>query len=195
LSSKQEIRKQIRQQRRCLSIAEQHVAGVSMLQNLRKFPSYRSAKRIAVYLANDAELPLSAVVADVWQRKKRCYLPVLFGCGGLKMHFAPYHQNSVFVDNQYNIPEPSVSIKRQIKATELDLVLMPLVGFDADGNRLGMGGGYYDRSFEFLKRRKQWRKPCLLGVAYDFQEVESLQNDPWDIPLNGIVTPSRLITF
>lgn len=95
--------------------------------------------------------------------------------------------------NQYGISEPDIPISHQLKPIELDIVLMPLVAFDLNGNRLGMGGGFYDRSFSFLMRRKSNKKPRLIGVAYDFQEIETLDSDSWDVPLDAVVTESRLI--
>ena len=195
LDSKQKIRKQIRVQRQSLSEFDQQSAGLAVFDQLKKFHRYQSAKRTAIYLANDGELPLSAVANNIWHRKKGCYLPVIFGYHHRKMHFAIYHRKTPFFDNRYGIPEPDIHIRNQIKPMDLDLVLMPLVAFDKTGNRIGMGGGFYDRSFAFLKRRRYWKKPCLIGVAYDFQEVERLQKDDWDIPLDAIVTPSRLLIF
>jgi len=193
LNSKQNIRKQIRAKRQSLSDFDQQSAGLAVFEQLKKFHRYQSAKRTAIYLANDGELPLTAVANNIWQRKQGCYLPVIFGYRHRKMHFAPYDRKTDFFANRYGIPEPNLHIKKQIKPMDLDLVLMPLVAFDKVGNRVGMGGGFYDRSFAFLKRRQCWKKPCLVGVAYDFQELESLQKDDWDIPLDAIVTPSRLI--
>jgi len=195
LSSKQQIRRTIREKRRALSDDDRFEAGQQVLQNLCNYPSYNASHRVAVYLANDGEIPLDVVIQHIWLRKRCCFLPVLFRLGGLRMHFAPFTNRSRFVDNQYNIPEPDISVKRQLKAVQLDLVLMPLVAFDVKGNRLGMGGGYYDRSFEFLRKRKHWKKPKLIGVAYDFQEVNAIPADPWDVPLDAIVTESRLIKF
>jgi 5-formyltetrahydrofolate cyclo-ligase len=75
-----------------------------------------------------------------------------------------------------------------IDARWLDLVLMPLVGFDADGNRLGMGAGFYDRKFAFLRHRRAWRRPLLLGIAFDAQRVERFDAALHDVPLWGVVT-------
>ncbi len=75
-----------------------------------------------------------------------------------------------------------------VRAQKLDLILLPLVGFDTHCHRLGMGKGFYDRSLEFLNHRQHWRKPHILGLAHDFQRVESLPADPWDVPLQGVVT-------
>jgi 5-formyltetrahydrofolate cyclo-ligase len=74
----------------------------------------------------------------------------------------------------------------------LDLVLTPLVAFDAQGHRLGMGGGFYDRSFAYLLRHSRWLRPRLIGLAYDFQRQTRLPHQPWDVPLHAIATDHRL---
>lgn len=193
MKSKQSIRKHMRQTRRQLSSAQMLQAAFEMYNQLRVQSSYRAADRVGVYLANDGELSLDFIIEDLWQRKIQCFLPVIFGYENNKMHFAPFLPTTRLIANRYQIPEPKLGIRRQSKATTLDLVLLPLVAFDKQGNRLGMGGGYYDRSFSFLHRRKQWHKPRLVGVAYDFQEVESLETESWDVPLDAIVTESRYI--
>ena len=95
--------------------------------------------------------------------------------------------------NRYGIPEPMDTQPRS--ARQLDLLLIPLVGFDSAGHRLGMGGGYYDATLAFLRHRRHWRKPRLLGVAYECQKVEALPHDPWDMPLDAVLTERRLYRF
>jgi len=90
--------------------------------------------------------------------------------------------------NQFGIAEPMVSPRYYLRADALDLLLVPLVAFDVNGNRLGMGGGFYDRTLAYLKRRQHWCRPYLLGIAHDFQRVESLKRADWDIPLQAILT-------
>jgi len=195
LIAKSVLRKKIRQQRNALSDAEQLAACFGVLNQLRNYPSFRSSHRVAAYLANDGEVSLNEIFFDLWRRNRECYLPVLFGFGGKRMHFAPFQQNSSFTKNIYGILEPVVPIRKQLKSNVLDLVLMPLVAFDLNGSRLGMGGGYYDKSFEFLKFRNNWKKPKLIGVAHDFQQVDQLPSDDWDVPIDSVVTPTRLIKF
>ena len=196
--SKQQIRKNIRQQRRALTPREREVANVGVYNNLKKYSPFFRSNNVACYLANDGEVSLYRVIDALWLRKKTVCLPVLFGFGNASfgkriMHFASYDKNSCMKPNQYGISEPDIPISHQLKPIELDIVLMPLVAFDLNGNRLGMGGGFYDRSFSFLMRRKSNKKPRLIGVAYDFQEIETLDSDSWDVPLDAVVTESRLI--
>ncbi|HBP2722431.1 TPA: 5-formyltetrahydrofolate cyclo-ligase, partial [Pseudomonas aeruginosa] len=90
--------------------------------------------------------------------------------------------------NRFRISEPLADAGRQRKAWALDLVLLPLVGFDEQGGRLGMGGGFYDRSLAYLARRKNGHKPTLIGLAHECQKVDRLALASWDIPLAGTVT-------
>jgi len=123
---------------------------------------------------------------------KQCYLPVLDPLGSNRLWFAPLSPGVSLRPNRFGIPEPQVSARHFVSARHLDLLLLPLVAFDPAGNRLGMGGGFYDRSLAYLKRRQRWVRPLLYGVAHQFQCVASLQQASWDIPLHGIVTDQRV---
>ena len=161
---------------------------------------FRSARHIACYLPSDAELDPTPIMAKAWAMDKTVYLPVLSVHHHNHLHFLPYAPGDALQPNRFGIPEPVRRGRGMIKLSRLDLVLTPLVGFDAQGNRLGMGGGFYDRSFAFLRRRHAWRKPRLLGLAFDVQEVNSqtdsqgteggLLRHTWDVPLDGVVTES-----
>jgi 5-formyltetrahydrofolate cyclo-ligase len=104
----------------------------------------------------------------------------------------PFQPKQKLIKNRYGILEPPINNQRLTPTWSLDLVLMPLVAFDAKGNRLGMGAGFYDRTFD-VHNHPYRPKPKLLGLAYDFQETSGLKPEPWDVPLDYIVTPSRII--
>ncbi|WP_334064378.1 5-formyltetrahydrofolate cyclo-ligase [Alteromonas genovensis] len=120
-------------------------------------------------------------------------LPVLHPVCKGHLLFLEYGPHTTLVKNKYNIDEPELACPNVVPTSNIDVILMPLVGFDSKGNRLGMGGGYYDRTLAFTQFTQQ--KPILIGIAHDEQEVETLPFEPWDIPLDIIVTPKRILTF
>jgi 5-formyltetrahydrofolate cyclo-ligase len=152
--------------------------------------AYRKARTLAVYLAFDGEPSLQRVVAAALRHNKRVFAPVLLKQG---MRFAPVSSGAALDRNFFGIDEPTP--EGLADARSLDLVLTPLVAFDAGGVRLGMGRGYYDRAFQFLRHRKHWSRPKLVGIGYSFQHVPQLERQPWDIPLWGAVTETETYRF
>lgn len=190
LLNKIQIRKIHRTKRRTLSFSEQQAAAIAAADVLTAHDLFQRSQHIACYLANDHELSCQPIIEAIWKANKQCYLPVLNEKNTL--YFAAYHRNDVMRPNRYHILEPENT--PQIAANELDLVLMPLVAFDLHGHRLGMGGGYYDRTFEFLLTTSL-HKPDLVGLAYEEQHVETLPVDPWDVSMMGVLTEKKLVLF
>ena len=109
------------------------------------------------------------------------------------MQFGRVGRNTRMAPNRFGIPEPIDA--KPLRARQLDLLLMPLVGFDLEGNRLGMGGGFYDATLAFMRHRRVWRKPRLVGIAYECQRVDTLPHEPWDMPLDAVLTERQLYRF
>ncbi len=176
--------------------AERHHASLDAVQRIAASALFRASRHIALYLPNDGELDLTPLLQLAWSAHKQCYLPVLHPARNNRLWFLPYDAQTPLVPNRFGIPEPHARGPRQARRPWLmDLILAPLVAFDAQGRRLGMGGGYYDRTLAYLHHRTRWRKPHLLGTAYDFQEVDALPGAPWDVPLDGVLTPAALRLF
>ena len=116
-------------------------------------------------------------------------LPLLHEDGSLR--FAPWRAGDALVTNRYGIPEPDAAATGLLDANALALVVMPLVGFDPGCHRLGMGGGWYDRSFAF--RRSRAAPPLLVGAGFDEQETEPLALADWDVVPDVICTPTRTL--
>lgn len=193
LQNRQKLRQQMRQQRRALSATERQILSLQWANHFCKNRQYRNSRHVAVYMAADGEVDLTPLMVHAWNMGKTIYLPVLNGPHAQSLFFAEYNEGDVLGLNRFRIPEPVVAARDRIKAQQLDMVLTPLVAFDAQGNRLGMGAGYYDRTFAFLKQRKYWIRPYLFGVAYAFQRVAQLEYQAWDVPLHAIVTEDELI--
>jgi len=187
-TEKTDLRRSLRIRRNTLSAEERRLAARQLALNVAGTRLFLTSRRIACYLPNDGEIDTGGIIERVGRLRKTCYLPVLSRLLHDRLWFARIGAETEFTPNRFGIPEPVVGARELVRAQELDLILMPLVGFDDDGNRLGMGGGFYDRSLEFLRHRHHWRKPHVLGLAYDFQRVNGLVPDPWDIPLQGVAT-------
>lgn len=184
--SPDELRRELRGRRRTLACTEQAAVAAAIAERVVQLATFAAATHIAAYLAFDGEVDPSPLVAHAWRLGKRLYLPLLRDDGGLD--FAPYAPDTPLAPNRFGIDEPVVDVEARLPATALDLVFAPLVGFDAAGGRLGMGGGFYDRSFAFLLDAEPPATPHLIGLAHDFQRVERLPRQPWDVPLTAIVT-------
>ncbi len=185
-----DIRKLKRRQRRLLAPEVQQQHSESLCQNIIRHRRYRYSQNIACYLANDGEIDPTPLIEHAWFAGKNLYLPVLSPLKN-SLYFAPYNESTRFKNNRFNISEPVCKPADWIKASQLDLLLMPLVAFDTQGNRIGMGGGFYDRTLAYLQHRRYWKKPTLLGLAHDIQKAEQLEAKNWDIPLDGIITEIR----
>lgn len=189
--SRSELRKHLRQRRRLLSPREQEHAAVSLALNLVKNPDLHRAKHIAIYLPNDGEIDPHPYIAMAQRKGVHFYLPVLHPIHPGKLVFSPYYDGVELTANRFGIPEPAFSEGLKRPAWALDAVLFPLVGFDENGGRLGMGGGFYDRTFAFSRLRPRLA-PKLIGLAHDFQKVGELSIEPWDVALHSVVTDKRL---
>ena len=189
--SRPQLRRLLRHNRRALSPAEQRQAAKGLYRQLAQNPLFRRARHVSLYLPMDGEIDPRLLLRAAQKRGKTTYLPVLSAWPRTKMVFQRVRPGEKFKPNRFRIPEPRINARRQRKIWTLDLVLMPLVGFDPEGGRLGMGGGFYDRSLAYLARRKTWRKPILLGLAHECQKVATLAVASWDVPLTGTVTDKR----
>lgn len=168
------------------------IHSLSIKNTLAKLPCYRKAKKIAIYLSCGGEVQTSLIIKDALAHNKQVYLPVLHHLHGPALLFAPFGANTNLRINRFHIPEPIVVQRKLLKPSELDLVITPLVAFDENCSRIGMGGGYYDRSFAFTDHSKQWQHPKLIGIAYELQKVHNFTPEPWDIALHKIVTEKHL---
>lgn len=186
--SRPELRRKLRQARRQLSPLQQRQAAKALYRQLAQHPLFRRARHIAVYLPNDGEIDPRPLLLEAQRRGKSTYLPVLNAWPRTRMAFQRILPNERLKPNRFGIAEPAFHPARQRPIWALDLALMPLVGFDELGGRLGMGGGFYDRSLAYRNRRKKCHKPTLLGLAHECQKVNHLPLASWDVSLQATVT-------
>ena len=147
------------------------------------------AGHVAGYWAVDGELPLHVLQLQLPAQCSYC-LPVLRE-PDQALRFAPWRSGDALVANRFGIPEPDVPPQALLQARDMAAIVMPLTGFDAAGHRLGMGGGWYDRTLAF--RREGSAPPLLIGVGFDEQQVDALPVQPWDVPPDIICTPTRTL--
>ncbi len=182
---KAELRRKMRKCRRELSPLQQRQAARRLYRRVVRSNVFRFSRRLAFTMAHDGEIDPALLLQEAQRRGKECYLPVLNPMDENRLHFKRWRRGHSLQKNQYGIGEPRHG--RICPPHALGLVLMPLVAFDADCNRMGMGKGYYDRTFAFLHRGTQQR-PKLLGLAHECQRADKLEVAPWDVPLDGVVT-------
>jgi 5-formyltetrahydrofolate cyclo-ligase len=188
MATRQTLRRQMRWRRRRVARTERDACALRLAQVAVREPMVRNSRRIAVYLPVNGEMDPRPLMNYLCSLGKTLYLPMLAGFSRRRLGFSAYLPGDPLVRNRYGIAEPSRLHARRIKTAALDLVLMPLVAFDATGHRLGMGGGYYDYTFAYINRRTRWRKPRLMGLAYEFQRVPFIEPEPWDVNLDAVAT-------
>jgi 5-formyltetrahydrofolate cyclo-ligase len=193
--NRQNLRQSIRRQRRELTDTQRAASALQLAVHAGRDRLVLNSRHIAVYLPSDGEIDPQPLIQYLRSLGKHLYLPVLVSFSARRLWFSPYSPGDRLVLNRYGIPEPERVHHRRIKPVALDLVLTPLVGFDDRGHRLGMGGGYYDRAFGFLNSRKRWKKPRLMGLAYELQRSRTLTAAPWDVNLDAVATERAVYHF
>jgi 5-formyltetrahydrofolate cyclo-ligase len=195
------LRKQLRARRASVSPAARVVAGKKLVRLALRHHLLDRRRRIGFYMPSKHEIDILPLLKTALRMGVTCYLPVvprraLASAGRRTLWFTSLvgqaktldSSHPGWRDNRYGIAEYLPRGVRRVRAKQLDALFMPLLGFDSQGWRIGMGGGYYDASLAHLKRRLHWRRPHLIGVAFSVQEVARAPNDPWDVPLDGILT-------
>jgi len=184
------LRKTLRERRRSLPPAQRIAAANALADRVLALPFFPQgslpfsgyvAGYVAGYWAMDGEIGLHALQLRLPASLIYC-LPLLHDDGSLR--FAPWRNGDAMVTNRYGIPEPDISPGSALRAEDMALIVLPLVGFDADCHRLGMGGGWYDRSLAF--RHDRPAPPWLVGAAFAAQYVETLPREAWDVQLDAI---------
>ncbi len=190
--SRAQLRTRLRKQRRNISPSQQAQAAQSLFRQLAQHPLFLHAQHIALYSASDGEIDTQLLMREAWRRGKHVYLPVLARWPKTTMVFQRVRPvNQQWEKNRFGIAQPRWCVADQRAVWALDAVFLPLVGFDRHGERLGMGGGFYDRCFAELYQRDHIITPQRIGLAHECQCIEQLPVAPWDVPLHAVVTDQR----
>ena len=186
--TKKALRKQLRAQRKILSLTERKRQSISLMHNALTTISLSYKNHIGIYFATQEEIDTQPFISHLLQAEQYIYLPTI---DNDILSFYSYKKNSQLITNQYHIKEPDKKKETYIEIENIHILFMPLVGFDSSGYRLGMGGGYYDKT---LGSKSEYQNNCkLVGLAYDIQEVPIIPREKHDIRLDLIVTPTRII--
>ncbi len=183
-----ELRQRNRKLRAELDTTQLEQATQALAENILCLAEYQRAQRVAAYFAVNGEIGLKSVIDHALAQGKDVYLPNL---DRKALRFSPYFHAQRMRINKFHLPEPDVGDSEMLAPDELDLVLAPLVAFDSNRNRIGMGGGFYDRSFAFRKNPEN-TKPVLIGIAHELQKVDRILPKEWDVQLDMIVTDQAI---
>lgn len=192
--SRETLRQLMRAKRRAISPKSAILSSQKLTQNLVNLPMICNHEHIAFYMANDHEINPADFMTHCLANGKKCYLPVLDSEKKNHLIFVTYSAGNKFIINRYNIREPEITAHNIHPTHLLDVVLIPLVAFDDNGGRLGMGKGYYDRTFAFINQSSA-SQPLLIGLAYECQRVDFIELEPWDVPLHGLMTEEGFRDF
>lgn len=184
------LRRELRARRRAIPAAERIAAAEALAARILALPFLPGEGDVAGYWAMDGEIALHVLQLRLPAGLHYC-LPVLADDGRLR--FARWSPGDPLATNRHGIPEPDVPVSGLLEPEAMSLVVVPLVGFDARGHRLGMGGGWYDRSFAFRNAPGALPPPWLVGAAFHAQQVESLEAAPWDVPLDAVCTEREIL--
>ncbi|AYN24664.1 5-formyltetrahydrofolate cyclo-ligase [Buchnera aphidicola] len=191
LQNRKEIRSYIRIIRNSITLTQQYDESNKILKTIFNCDFIHNSKNIACFLSFDGEINTYPLILKLWLKKKNVFLPIISSMFSKKLFFVRFTSQSILYYNQYNILEPFYNIQDIILESNLDLIIVPLVAFDHKGVRLGMGGGFYDR---FLMHWKT-KKFIPIGIAYDFQRVNYIPRQPWDVSLPIVLTPNKIYFF
>ncbi len=185
---RQDIRQHVRHLRRALTDDQQENAADLLAEHAINLAPITEAQNVALFLSVDGELNTRPLIAKLWQQRKQVYLPVLHPFSPGNLLFMRYTPETSLTLNKLRIPEPPLDIRHLITLDQIDVMMVPLVAFDRQGQRLGMGGGFYDRTLQ------NWKQHGFLpvGLAHDCQLVDALPVAEWDVPLPAVLTPSKL---
>lgn len=193
-SSNDSVRARLRAARRAIPPAERAQAERKIASRLRELRLLRCGRKVAVYLAMRGEANLGPLLPHARRIGCRLFVPRIQSIRRRSMAFVPLYGGGPLRRNRYGIAEPTGGDRHAIPVRHLDLILLPLVGFDRAGHRIGMGAGYYDRALQRRRSRERaWRRPILVGVAYACQESQPISPRPWDVAVDLIVTEREVI--
>jgi 5-formyltetrahydrofolate cyclo-ligase len=193
--SRSDIRRQMRARRRLVTVDERKNAAHRFAIAADRAHLLRPCLRVAVYQPYGHEADISQLTRRAWDRRCIVHAPLITDRNRFVMRFVPYPRKALLKTNSYGIPEPVSNSGDWVSPLHLDVIFMPLVAFDRRGWRLGSGAGFYDRSLSYLRGERRWRRPKLIGVAYEHQLIDALSPGEWDVPMDAVITETCIHRF
>ena len=182
------VRQQLKNKLQALTPKECAAASQKISTKIITSKSFHQSQNIACYIpiVNENELDVWPIIKAIWLQHKSCYLPTFIPNDGRHLQFVKFDKDDELLTIKHKIPQPEIIPDKIIAPTDLDLAIVPLLGFTAENFRLGRGGGYYDCTFAYKIQNPQ-EKPCLIGVAYQHQQIE-FKSKSWDVKMDEIIT-------
>ena len=195
LMTRQALRKAFRDKRTALTPQQQKLAALKLVEQYALHDLFKKARNVALYLPFNGELDTRPLIDYLWSQGCKVFIPIIHPfCAG-HLLFQQFTLHTKMHNNHFGIAEPKLNVQKVCPLQHLDLMLTPLVAFDLNGNRLGMGGGFYDRTLASLQTTSSKQPAIIVGLAHDMQLAPNLPTETWDIPLPHILTSSKLYSF
>jgi 5-formyltetrahydrofolate cyclo-ligase len=193
--TRQSLRKAFRDKRLSLSNEQQTTAAQGLVKQYQKNALFQDARNVALYLSFNGEVNTQPLIDYLWSMNVDVFVPILHPfCKG-HLLFQEFTHNTKMRENHFGISEPTLDVQRVCPVENLSIIFTPLVAFDLSGNRLGMGGGFYDRTLARLKKLGEKSQPIVVGLAHELQKSATLPTETWDIGLPYILTSNKLYSF
>jgi 5-formyltetrahydrofolate cyclo-ligase len=193
--TRQSLRKAFRDKRLSLSSEQQTTAAQGLVKQYQKNALFQDARNVALYLSFNGEVNTQPLIDYLWSLNRGVFVPILHPfCKG-HLLFQELTHGTKMRENHFGILEPTLDVQRVCPVENLSIIFTPLVAFDSTGNRLGMGGGFYDRTLARLKKLGEKSQPIVVGLAHELQKSAALPTETWDIALPYILTSNKLYSF
>jgi 5-formyltetrahydrofolate cyclo-ligase len=192
---RESVRREMRARRRALSANDRQAAQKRFVAIAQRSGLLKPEQKVGLYLAYGAEADPSTLLNRARQLRCTVFLPIISDYRSSRMRFVPFDARDKLICNRFGIPEPTARRFDSADVRHLDVIFVPLVAVDENGNRIGSGAGFYDRALKHLRRGRRWRRPKLIGLAFECQRVKHIPAERWDVPLDALLTEKNFYRF
>lgn len=187
------VRRRLREKRKQLTHESIQQASNQVATQCISLPEFLDAEKIGYYISQENELDPSPLIDIASTQNKQLYLPAtVINDDDKLLQFYAHNKEDLLITNELGIQEPQTNGRTPVNIGDIDIVFVPLVGFDKHRNRLGRGAGFYDQTFACINDNPNTKRPLLIGLAYEFQKIEDLEPAEWDVPLDTVITEQKI---